>query len=136
MRVFVLAIAMALAACSPKAPAPANGNATTTTTQSADQSRAKPGPDPAAQTAPLPVIDRAFLVGRWGDNGDCTKDVVLNADGSFHSYTGGEGEWSLNGVTMRMAGKTSTQDLQLQWIDQNTIQVTNPDGSVGRSQRC
>jgi hypothetical protein len=104
----------------------------TTTTQSAPSG--KPGSDAAVETTP--ILDREFLVGRWGDNGDCSKDVTLNADGSFTSYSGGEGQWSLEGTTMRMAGKQSTQALQLELIDQNTIRITNPDGSVGTSQRC
>ena len=84
----------------------------------------------------MPDLDGSFLLGRWGDNGDCSKDVIFHADGSFLSYTGNEGAWVLNGDTLHMEGKTGASDLQLQVIDQNTLRVTNPDGSVGRSQRC
>jgi hypothetical protein len=90
----------------------------------------------SAQGSSVSAVNEQFLVGRWGDNGDCSKDVVLNADGSFTSYSGGEGRWSLNGSTMRMAGRQSTQELELELIDQNTVRITNPDGSVGTSQRC
>jgi hypothetical protein len=98
-----------------------------------DQS-GKPGADAAVVTTP--GIDVQFMIGRWGDNGDCNKDIVLNADGSFTSYTGGGGEWSLNGDVMRLSGSGGTSDLRLELIDQDTLRITNPDGSVGTSQRC
>ena len=137
MRSLVLAAALGLAACSPPgAPGGANGqqSGAATTQQVATPSGDKPGPGPVLQSAP--VIDAQFMIGRWGDNGDCTKDVVLNADSSFTSYTGGEGQWSLSGTTLRMAGKENTLDLQLQLIDHDHLRITNPDGSVGTSQRC
>ena len=83
------------------------------------------------------MIDAQFMIGRWGDNGDCERTVVdLAADGSFTTGDGGQGQWTLTGSTLRMAGKANTIDLQLELIDQNTLRITNPDGSVGRSQRC
>jgi len=140
MRILVFAAALALAACMPQAPQPQSPAqphlqqfGAVTATPAAAQS-GKPNAD--APIATTPVLDRDFLVGRWGDNGDCTKDIVLNADGSFRSYTGGEGVWSLEGNTMRMSGKTAALEAQVELIDQNTIRVTNSDGSVGTSQRC
>jgi hypothetical protein len=133
MRFLVFVAALTLAACMPQAPQQQSpqGSATTTT-QTAPPS--KPGADVAVETTP--ILDREFLVGRWGDNGDCRQDVTLNADGSFTSYTGGAGQWSLNGGTMSMAGKQSTQQVQIEVIDQDHVRITNPDGSVGTSQRC
>ena len=131
MRVLVFVVALALAACMPQAPQRQQGSATTTT-QTAPSS--KPSADVAVETTP--ILDREFLVGRWGDNGDCRQDVTLNADGSFTSYTGGEGQWTLNGGTMSMAGKQSTQQVQVEVIDQDHVRITNPDGSIGTSQRC
>jgi hypothetical protein len=132
MRLLVFAAVLALAACMPQAPQQQQQGSATTTTQPAPSS--KPGPDAAVETTP--ILDREFLVGRWGDNGDCSKDVTLSADGSFTSYTGGDGQWSLEGTTMRMAGKQNTQELRLELINQNTIRITNPGGSIGTSQRC
>jgi len=143
MRILVFAAALTLAACMPQAPqqqTPAQVQpqqqqqpGAVTTTPAAAQS-GKPSADTPITTTP--ILDRDFLIGRWGDNGDCTKDIVLNADGSFRSYTGGEGVWSLEGNRMRMAGKANTLEAQVELIDQNTIRVTNADGSVGTSQRC
>ena len=92
---------------------------------------AKPGA--AEQSA---FVTPAALVGRWGDNGDCTKDIVINADGTFHSYTGGGGNWTLIGGVMTMSGSGGVFAVRVQIINSNTLIIQNPDGSVGTSQRC
>jgi hypothetical protein len=142
IRTVVFAALIALAACSPPA-------ATTAST-------GKPGdaPPAAAQTSPLqPVADASgkpgdsgatqanlitpqFLLGRWGDNGDCTKDIVFNGDGTYRSYTGGVGQWQISGDTIVMSGAGGTFSLQMQLIDQDHLLLRNPDGSTGTSQRC
>ncbi len=142
MRILVFAAALMAPACMPQAPQQQQQQQPSQTHQPNQTGAAampaspsaKPGADAAVQTTP--ILDRAFLVGRWGDNGDCSKDVTLNADGSFTSYTGGGGEWSLNGSTMRMVGKAETLAVEVDVIDQNTLRITNPNGSVGTSQRC
>lgn len=88
----------------------------------------------AVQSANL--ITPQFLAGRWGDNGDCTKDIVFNRDGTFHAYTGGDGRWEINGDSIVMSGAGGTFTLQMRFIDQNHLMLRNPDGSVGTSQRC
>ena len=134
MRVLVFAAALALIACTPKAPSQPAEQAGAATISQASAPSGKP--DAEAPAATTPILDREFLVGRWGDNGDCTQDLVLNGDGSFQSYSGGEGVWSLEGNRLRMTGKADTLELELDVIDQNTLRVTNPNGSVGSSQRC
>ena len=137
MRALVFAAILGLAGCSPAAPQQQPQPQTQTQGSSgAPQPASSSKPAAEAAITATPVLDRAFLIGRWGDNGDCTKDITLNADGSFTAYTGGEGQWSLSGSTMRMAGKQSTLDVEVERIDQNTVRITNPDGSVGTSQRC
>lgn len=76
------------------------------------------------------------LVGRWGDNGDCTKDIVFNADGTFRSFTGGAGAWTLNGDRVTMSGAGGTFEVRVELLDANTLMIANPDGSFGTSQRC
>ena len=141
MRSLVFVVALTLAGCMPQAPqqqqSQQQGSATTTAAPSAPPS--KPGPDAPVTATPVtatPGIDRQFMIGRWGDTGDCTKDIVINTDGSFTSYTGGEGQWSLSGNTLRLEGKNGAYDLRLDRINQDTLRITNPDGSVGTSQRC
>ncbi len=81
-------------------------------------------------------ITAEFLIGRWGDNGDCSKDVVLRADGTFSSYTGGGGRWVLTGDRLVLTGANGEYVLRVERDDDDTLVITNPDGSVGRSQRC
>lgn len=123
-------LATVLAACSPPAAqAPSAPEASA-------QAPAKPS---AATTAVAPEglqPTAAVLVGRWGDNGDCSKDIVFNADGTFASYTGGTGRWSLDGDIMTMSGSGGTFQVRVQAIDANRMMIQNPDGSVGTSQRC
>jgi hypothetical protein len=117
----IAAIAAILSACGP----------------AAEKTDAPPAPAAApaagaASDAPTP----AMLVGRWGDNGDCSKDIVFNADGSFASYTGGSGRWTLNGDRMTMTGAAGTFEVRVAIANQNTLIIGNADGSYGLSQRC
>jgi len=89
---------------------------------------------PAA--APVRPVTAGQLVGRWGDNGDCAKDVVFRSDGTFSSYTGGGGRWSLNGDRLVLSGEGGTFPMVVRWGGPNQLIITNPDGSVGTSQRC
>lgn len=92
-------------------------------------------PKPAATPAARPVT-AAALVGRWGDNGDCAKDVVFRGDGTFRSHTGGEGRWSLRGDRLVLSGGNGEFPMQVRWGAPNQLIITNPDGSIGTSQRC
>jgi hypothetical protein len=132
MRTFITAIAFALAACSPAAP-PVTSEAPETAVQTA-AAGAKPNETPA--TAAPGAITAEALVGRWGDNGDCTKDIVFAADGTFRSYTGGSGRWSLNGSSVTMAGEGGAFVVQVESVNASQLIVGNPDGSFGISQRC
>jgi hypothetical protein len=120
--------ALLLSACGqPAATAPQPETAATTI----DQTK----PDAAAADA-APAVTPQMLVGRWGDNGDCTKDVVFNADGTFASYTGGNGAWTLNGDVVSMTGAEGTFQVRVAIVNQNTLMIGNADGSYGMSQRC
>ncbi len=91
----------------------------------------------AVQIAPANQLSVDFLIGSWGDNGDCKAPVVLNGDGTFvMAATGGQGQWQLNENRLIMAGQGGIFELRVAIIDQSTLQITNPDNSVGVSQRC
>ncbi len=139
-----LAIAViALAACGPPAAqqsqqveqqtSPSNKPGDAPPPASAPQSSGKPDDAPAQQTN---AVTPQFLVGRWGDNGDCTKDIIFNADGTFRSYTGGGGNWRIDGDTLTMTGASGTGTLHMQRLNDNQLLLGNPDGSTGISQRC
>ena len=124
----IAAAVLFLAGCSP---APAD----TAESQAPAQTEAdtgKPAGGAQAGDAPTP----AQLVGRWGDNGDCTKDIVFNADGTFRSYTGGSGTWSLDGDVMTMTSTGGTFQVRTTILNGNQLLVGNPDGTIGISQRC
>jgi hypothetical protein len=94
---------------------------------------------PAA--APPPVADssgvsRDMLIGRWGDNGDCRKDIAFAADGTFRSHTGGVGTWTLDGDRMTMSGVGGAFTVGVELLNANTLIIHNGDGSMGTSQRC
>jgi len=76
------------------------------------------------------------LVGRWSDSGDCAKYVVFRSDGSFRAPTGGEGSWRLSRGRLTMTGGGTTRTLTVRRLDTTTLEVENPDGSLGRSRRC
>jgi len=82
------------------------------------------------------AITPARLLGRWGDNGDCSKDVIFRGDGTFRSFNGGEGSWRLAGDRLTMAGASGTFVLIVRLIDRDRLRILNPDGSIGVSQRC
>jgi hypothetical protein len=93
-------------------------------------------PRGAAGGVPARVrLDRAFLIGRWTDDGDCTAAADFRADGRFIASTGVQGTWRLDGNRMTMSG-ISTLLLTIVAIDRNTINIVNQDGSLGRSSRC
>jgi hypothetical protein len=89
-----------------------------------------------ARSMQAPPLDPAMLIGRWGDNGDCTKDIVFQADGTFRSFTGGEGRWYVSGDRLTFSGAGGVFEVGVRWLDANTMNVINADGTVGVSQRC
>ena len=96
---------------------------------------ASPQPPSSAHPAATP-LSAAGLVGRWGDNGDCTHFLIFRGDGTFRSYTGGEGSWSLTGGRLVMTGASGSQTRLVSRIDAGRIRIVNPGGSAGVSQRC
>ncbi|MGE0179621.1 MAG: hypothetical protein AB7O91_07365 [Sphingomonas sp.] len=94
----------------------------------------------AGVTAPASAQDAtvgpAFLVGRWGDNGDCTRPVIFRADGTFLTHQGGEGQWSLRGDRLTMSGAQGIIVLRITARGRDRLAIINPDGSRGSSQRC
>ncbi len=88
-----------------------------------------------APTGTAPTLDRAFLVGRWTDTGDCNNATEFAQGGQFQTSSGASGQWSLAGDQLTLMGGQRLT-MQVVIVDQNTINIVNPDGSVGRSTRC
>lgn len=92
---------------------------------------------PTSSTLTLPAVDRAFLIGRWTDARDCEEAGEFAADGRFTNAAGVGATWALDGdrLTVTFAG-AAPRTLRVSALDQNTLNVVNPDGSIGRSTRC
>lgn len=82
------------------------------------------------------AITREALLGRWGDNGDCTKLITFNADGTFDSYSGMSGAWTLDGDALTLSGAGGDFLLRVASGGNDTLMIGQPDGSFGISQRC
>lgn len=95
-----------------------------------------PNAIPATSTL-TPVVDRAFLIGRWTDGRDCHEAGQFTADGHYTNSAGQNAAWTLVGdqLTLSFEGATP-RTLRVSAADQNTLNVVNPDGSTGRSTRC
>jgi hypothetical protein len=119
-----VAMLLMLAGCN-RAAVPAGGG-----NQAANGSAAA-----GASTATAPPLDRAFMVGRWTDNGDCSNATEFGENGQFQIGSGASGPWSLAGDRLTLAGE-QTLTMQVVVVDQNTVDIVNPDGSRGRSTRC
>ena len=89
-----------------------------------------------AQSGRPPALTPAFLVGRWGDGGDCTRPVVFLADGTFRTSEGGQGNWSLRGDRLTMSGDRGITVLRLTVLGRGRLAIVNPDSTRGTSQRC
>lgn len=68
---------------------------------------------PAKGAAPT----KQFMIGRWGENGDCSHAIGFNADGTMD---GPFERWTLNGPVLTMAG--NPQIMTLSVVDEDTIE--------------
>jgi len=90
---------------------------------------------PAQLLAAIQTVDRAFLIGRWTDNGDCSNNVEFFADGRFLTSEGAAGRWTLDGDRLSFIGN-STVTARVSATGPNAITLNHPDGTVGGSSRC
>lgn len=81
------------------------------------------------------AVDRAYILGRWTDTGDCDNAVDFGPDGRFVAFDGTVGQWTISGDRLTISGDPGLT-LQIVPVDQNRITVINPDGSQGQSTRC
>lgn len=102
---------------------------------------AAPAPEPAPTSAPAagpgPVaLNQDYVVGRWADDGDCSRPSEFIADGRFVAQDGGVGNWRLDGNALTASGPAGAVVVQLTPIDQNRMQVVTSDGQSAVSTRC
>lgn len=125
IRTLSIALIFALAACGQTTSAPAAETA------------AAPAADPHAPPVPSDeAVTAEFLVGTWGDNGDCNSAVTLNADGTLRMQDGAPGTWTLNGDRLTMSGANGDFAVNVAKGNDHQLFIGQPDGSFGISQRC
>ena len=128
--------ASANAAGNASAAKPADGAVNQAATQTADAGKLNEGGGAVPASSAGPVrLDRAYMMGRWTDDNDCSNAIEFNQDGGFVAANGGTGLWNLDGDRLTMTGR-ETATIRVSPIDQNTMTVINGDGSLGRSTRC
>lgn len=137
LAVFVLLFGAAAISQRNRAPAPAPTPAgPTTPNPAAPVEQPAPNPPPVEQPAPAaPALDANYFIGRWSSDGETDCNSSFNSDGTFTANNGGRGYWSLEGDRLTLTGD-STLVLQVSPIDQNTMTLINPDGSLVRATRC
>jgi hypothetical protein len=126
--------ALALAACGGQ---PADKAAGTETAAKMEEAPAKAeaatesvaAATPAAGAAPT----REFMVGKWGESGDCVLAFTFNADGSITD--GPADRWELAGNELTLVGMP--QKMVLSVVDDKTMESRlDGTGSPRKLTRC
>jgi hypothetical protein len=95
----------------------------------------QPAPPPS-QDGAAGGFDPAMLVGRWGDNGDCSQPIELFANGTFRGANGSTGNWRVSGNRLTMSGSSRSLTMQLLEVTPRRVRVRDSNGNVGVSTRC
>ena len=82
------------------------------------------------------IIDRAYLLGRWTDTGNCDNATDFSPDGRFRAFDGTIGMWNVAADRLTVTTAQRTVTMQIVPVDQNRLTVVNADGSLGQSTRC
>lgn len=82
------------------------------------------------------TVTPAMLVGRWGVSGDCSKEIVITADGGFRSYTSGAGAWTLDGNMLSMATDAGITRVWVGTIGADQLVFGRQDRSADVLHRC
>ena len=83
------------------------------------------------------AFDANMLLGRWGDFGDCSKNVIeFFDDGTFRSGDGGIGRWEVAGDQLTFSGAGGEIQVRLEAMDANRLTIVHANGTRGQSQRC
>lgn len=82
---------------------------------------------------PQAMLNSDYLVGRWGDNGNCNAVFVFEADGTVLAPDGSQGQWWLTGDTLNVEGAQGTSSVAVRVIDSNRFAL---EGQAGETIRC
>jgi hypothetical protein len=108
----------------------ASANASTTNNSAA----AAPAAAPAGAGAP---VDRTFLVGSWGNGGDCSRTLSFNADGTVTNSSDPEvARWTLEGETLTVTPPNQPPQPGKAVRGGDNLMLTSPDGQAATLTRC
>jgi len=136
--ILIATAALALTACGTRdGNAAADGN-TAAAAENATAGANEAAPAPATENATAPTIaaagtdpTRDYVVGKWGEDGDCTLAIEFRADGTTD---GPFGNWNLEGNRLTMAD--NPQAMTVTVIDQGSMSSVGADGRTRRLTRC
>lgn len=97
---------------------------------------AQPPQMPPPQDGATGTFDPSMLVGRWGDNGNCSQVIEFFANGTFRAANGGTGNWRIAGNRLTMSGGSRSITMTLIEVTPRRVRVRDPNGSMGESIRC
>lgn len=136
--ILIATTAVALAACGTGGGNEAAGNNTAAVAENGIAGTNEANPAPAADNAAAPTTaaagaapTRDYIVGKWGEDGDCTLAIEFRADGSTD---GPFGDWNLDGNRLTMADNPQAMTVTI--VDQNTMTSVGADGRTRRLTRC
>jgi hypothetical protein len=135
-RILSAGAALMLAACGGQ-PAPNEAAADTTNSAEAAPAATTSETAPAADTATATPAKGAaptkeFMVGKWGESGECELALEFKADGSM---VGPVDRWELNGAELTLVGLP--QKMVLSVIDDKTMESRlDGTGEPRRLTRC
>ncbi len=92
-------------------------------------------PEPVAPASPGDVT-RSWFAGSWTDSGDCADAGRFERNGTYLLADGTRGMWNVQDGRLVVQHKGGRSALRVRRIDQDTVEVTNEDGTAGRSTRC
>ena len=102
-----------------------------------DLNALEPDAQPQAETPPDPsLVTRQWFAGRWTDTGDCADAGEFAASGIFLLADGTRGMWNVIEGQLVIQNARGRGVFQLRRVDDSTVELVNPDGSIGRSTRC
>jgi hypothetical protein len=88
-------------------------------------------PAPAAMASAGAAPTRDYIVGKWGENGDCKLAIEFRADGTM---VGPFERWELDGGRLTMVG--APEPMTLSVIDKDTMESRLGTGAARRITRC
>ncbi len=81
-------------------------------------------------------VTRSWFAGSWTDSGDCADAGRFAPNGTYLLADGTRGMWSVQDGHLVVQHKAGRHSLRLRRIDQDNVELSNEDGTVGRSTRC